>query len=836
MQVTGEPGGEMLPGSSRGRGSPRIRRDGARTTWRDSLVRFAFSLHYGRTMDELPSGLQAAFLGRFTVERELGRGGMAIVLLARDERSGRRVALKVMRPDLAADIAGERFVREIQVSATLDHPHIVPLYESGDAHGVLYYVMPFVQGESLRARLEREGRLPLEAALRIAREIADALQYAHERGVVHRDVKPENILLSGQHARVADFGIARAVAEAGGMRLTDPGIAIGTPEYMSPEQWLADPATDGRTDIYALGCTLYEMLAGHPPFTASTPQAVMLRHATEPAPSVRNALPEVPYSVAQAIERALAKAPADRFPTAAAFADMLGSPEPRQRLGRSGRGALAGAIAALVAITAIVAWRRSSPAIDHPASIAVAPLRNLGDASDAYFADGLAQQLTSALTRVRGIAPRPYSSVASAAKRFSDPLALGRALRVDYVLAATLRRQGERLRITSELIRVEDGSAVWAPQSYDGMGVDVFRMQDSITVQLVRELGGRFAQGVAASRSGRGRGDPEAYSLYLEAMNTPSISAPGSQRAVALLERAVAIDPEFADAWAALAGAYGSWSQYSGEAPSELVRRISDATNRALLLDSLNPSAWAERASLSMRRLDFESALSEGQRALELAPGSAWAHSWYGKLLSVLADDDSAIVYAREAAELDPNDSHYRMILGHLHMRSREFAAADTALRRAHQLNPQDWVVHVMLGRLALMQGDTAATVRHSMRARELQGPDDPFSLAQLGLAYGTLGRQDAARQVLDTLTVLARKHYVQHAWLSWGRYAAGDRTGALGELESSFNAREGDFLLAMDELYHGLRDEPRYRDLLQRSKLARYWAGRRERWSTPYL
>src|SRR5512143_3682836 len=278
------------------------------------------------------ASLNAALADHYHVERELGHGGMATVYLAQDLKLPRPVALKVLRPELAAALGPERFLREVRITARLNHPHILPLLVSGEARGFLYYVMPYVEGESLRDRLTREKQLPLDDALQIAREVADALSYAHSHGVIHRDIKPENILLESRHAVVADFGIARAVSVAGGERLTGTGLAVGTPAYMSPEQATGESDLDGRSDEYALGCVLYEMLAGEPPFTGPTPQAVVAKRLSTPPPAVSILRDTVPAGVEAALSRALARTPADRWPTAAEFAAALaetGSPTHR---------------------------------------------------------------------------------------------------------------------------------------------------------------------------------------------------------------------------------------------------------------------------------------------------------------------------------------------------------------------------------------------------------------------------------------------------------------------------------------------------------------------------
>ena len=270
--------------------------------------------------------LATALAERYRVIREIGAGGMATVLLAEDVRHHRKVAVKVLHPELSAVLGSDRFLKEIELTANLQHPHILPLFDSGSAEGQLFYVMPFVEGETLRARLERERQLPVADALRIATEVADALDYAHSHGVIHRDVKPENILLQGGHALVADFGIALAVQQAGGQRITQTGLSLGTPQYMAPEQATGEKSVDARADVYALGAVMYEMLAGEPPFTGPTTQAVIARVLTaEPTP-LDEARRSVPPHVAAAVHTALAKLPADRFASAALFAAALAMP------------------------------------------------------------------------------------------------------------------------------------------------------------------------------------------------------------------------------------------------------------------------------------------------------------------------------------------------------------------------------------------------------------------------------------------------------------------------------------------------------------------------------
>ena len=381
----------------------------------------------GNFMTEVDSPLGIALADRYSLEGELGRGGMATVWLARDLKHDRQVALKVMHPELAATVGPERFLREIHTTAALQHPHILPVLDSGRDAGLLWYTMPYVQGESLRRRLDRDSRLPLEMALDITRQAALALNYAHRHGVIHRDVKPENILLSDDQALVADFGIAKALGEIGSERLTGTGLTVGTPAYMSPEQ-AAGGQADARSDIYALGCVLYEMLAGEAPFTGPTPQAAIARRVVENAPSVRLLRAAVPAGVEAAVAEALAREPADRFQTAAAFAEALASAatSPTRRLpvaeargatpppSTAGRRRFLGmptnvallALGFLLGLGGLFAWLRSSKEGGRASTglkLAVLPFEYLGDTAEAYYADGVSDAVRGKLAALPGL-------------------------------------------------------------------------------------------------------------------------------------------------------------------------------------------------------------------------------------------------------------------------------------------------------------------------------------------------------------------------------------------------------------------------------------------------
>ncbi len=404
-------------------------------------------------MTDLLERLRAAVADRYAIEGELGAGGMATVYLARDLKHGRQVALKVLRPELAAALGADRFLREIQITAGLSHPHILPLYDSGAADGFLYYVMPYVRGESVRQRLNREGRIPAAEALKITREVADGLDYAHRNDIVHRDIKPENILLEGGHAVVADFGIARAITTAGGDQLTGTGLAIGTPVYMSPEQSLGSGEIDGRSDLYSLACVLYEMLTGEPPFTGKTMQEIIARRLTEEAPELEWKEGETPDELPATLARALASEPGDRFGSAGEFAGLLGPPATaptRKRMTRRTWALIALAAVVTGGITGLGLWRRSATERIRAVVAELAPVAQDGDLSEVYerlraagieLSDRRVTDLSGRVAGTLSIATEPPGASVRLTRvepleGFPDrePVALGRAPVVEHAL------------------------------------------------------------------------------------------------------------------------------------------------------------------------------------------------------------------------------------------------------------------------------------------------------------------------------------------------------------------------------------------------------------------
>ena len=790
--------------------------------------------YFGALMDATIDRLRAALHGRYDLERELGSGGMATVWLARDIRHERRVALKVLRPDLGSTLGGERFLREIRLAAGLQHPHIVPLYDSGEAAGLLYYVMPHLEGETLRQRLQRDTQMPVTEALLIAREVSDALHYAHQRELVHRDIKPDNILLVNGHALVLDFGIARAVSAASGLTLTETGIVVGTPAYMSPEQAAADPRIDGRSDIYALGCVLYEMLSGTPPFTGPTAQAIMARHVADPVPSVRTLRPVVSPELEATLAKALAKLPADRHATASEFARSLEESRTFTASDRFARTRLLPFVAVPLVGAAVLLWvlanggtaeGRDTAAV----SIAVAPLRNLGDSSDVLFAEGLAQDVTSELARIRGLAPRPFESVLREFASESDPEKLGKRLAVEYLLTGSLQRVGERFKVRVELLRVPDGALIWAGNSFDGSTADLFAMQDSISRQLVAQLQGKLVAEGLPLGAGQGRRDPEAYRLHHEAkrlLASTSTNRTVAERASRLLEQAVERDSTFADAWATLALAYDWLAQFSGRAPMEIVSKALSAAEKAVAIDPGNADGGTY---LARHKLNFEFDV-EGydvsmRRVLQNNPGSALAHGTYGQQLRLFADVDSSLAQIRRAETLDPTSAFTVANKADHLLAARRLDEASVEARRALSMDSTQWLAHLVLGVVSERRGDDVGAARAFSQAQRAMGEDVPWMLAYCAYYYARAGWLNEAREVLRKLTERARSgEYVQPVFIAMAKLGLGDVNGALDELEASYRARDRDFFwkILMGE-FEELRGEPRYEDILVRTGAARF-------------
>ena len=618
---------------------------------------------------ELLEQLTAALGDRYRVGRKLGQGGMAVVFLAEDLKHRRPVAIKLLKPELSAVLGSERFLREIEIAAALQHPHILPLYDSGEAGGLLYYVMPFAEGESLRQRLAREQQLPLDAALQIIREVGSALQYAHDHGVVHRDIKPENIMLSGGQAVVADFGIARALHAANAEQLTLTGMVVGTPQYMSPEQ-AGGAAVDSRSDQYSLACTLYEMLIGQPPFTGPSSQAVIARHSFEPVPSLRVVRQTVPPVVEGAIMRAMAKLPVDRFPSIQQFLHALESPDttavlpagparPRAAVvPRAGRRVMIAVGAAL--LVAAAAWwlvMGRSAGGGHPGSraraIAVLPFQDLASNPDsAYLAAGMTEGLIADLSQIGSLKVISGSSGSLAQGMGRSLSQVARELGVDAVVKGSIRRAGDSVRVNVRFLHVPDSTLLFTGD-YQGRLGELPDLQREITVAITGSIDAELKGAERSRLDVRRAVDQRAYEAYLRGRFY--LDQGEVEQARTQFEQAGRLAPDWAPPRVGLANYYMVLPFFTDVPPADVLPQARAAIGQALELDSTLAEAHAASAYIrAYYEWDWRAAEREFRRALELRPSYADAYFSYSRFLASRRRLDEAIAQLGRAVELDP--------------------------------------------------------------------------------------------------------------------------------------------------------------------------------------
>jgi serine/threonine-protein kinase len=734
--------------------------------------------------------LTAALAGRYTIERELGAGGMATVYLADDLKHHRKVALKVLRPEVAAALGHERFLREIQITAGLNHPHILPLYDSGEAGGFLFYVMPHVTGESLRQRLTRESQLPVEEALRITRHAGAALEYAHARGVIHRDIKPENILIHEGEAMVADFGIALAVTEAG-TRLTEMGLSVGTPEYMSPEQSSGERELDARSDVYSLGSVLYEMLTGEPPYTGHNARVVMAKRFTNPVPVARTLRPGIPPGVEHALARALALAPADRFASAAAFVGALENP-------LEGRPVLP--------------------------SVAVLPFLNLSaDPENEFFADGITEDVIAQLSKIRALKVISRTSVMRFKKREQSLREIGAKLEAGTVVEGSVRRAGDRVRIVAQLVDAANDRHLWVG-TYDRQLTDIFAIQSDVALRIAAALAAELSPDEKARIGKEPTSDLVAYQLYLQGRSCYiRFTQEGITKGIEYFEQAIARDPGYALAYATIASAnieLGLGAGTSALRPDEAYRRARVAVARALELDSGLAEAHLALGFLKyVCDFDWVGAEREFQRALELNPNSADTYDVYGRMLSALERHDEALAMTQRAQQLDP--MAHRQDLSSVLLRMQRYEEAVQTSRRGVEFLPNDPRGRSTLGWALIRSGKAEAGVAELERSVAL-APGSSFYLAQLGQAYAETGRIADARAVLRQLQEMGKDHYVSPYHLAYIYTGLGEPDAALDWLERAYEDRAGGIYgIKASFLFMPLRNHPRFAALVKKMNLA---------------
>ena len=804
--------------------------------------------------------LQAALAGRYQLTRELGHGGMATVFEARDTRLERMVAVKLLDKQVTGTIGVERFLREIAITARLQHPHILTLIESGKDDGLVYYVMPFVLGESLRERLTREPRFPLAEAVVIAREVADALAYAHEQGVVHRDIKPENILISGGHALVADFGIARAIENCNvcgpSAGITAVGLPIGTPAYMSPEQAEGRPDVDGRSDVYSLGCVLFEMLAGRPPFTGRNARTVMMQHVTTPPPALLELRPDLPVMLVEAVERAVQKDPADRFAGAGEFRDVLQlvaasqvvehATPPESRISGARR-PVSGAVpvpeaaaetrairgsrtgiwlmlgAALVALAlgiTLLLPGRSAPADPPPraaaerpraTSLAVMPLANYGsDSASAFLSEGLTEELIAQLSSVPGLKVISRTSVMALSGKGLTIPQIADTLGVDHVLEGSVQRSGDRIRVTLQLIDARSDAHLWA-ESYDRSLADVIQVRQDIAGKVGTALRMKVP-GLGGSAPAEAPSSP-AYEAFLRGgyfLSRPT--SDGLEKAIEAFTEAVRLDTLYAPAHAGLSEALRSWVHlgYPGtREPYATFARAGREAERALALDpQLGPGYVARGVIRALAWAPAEGMISDFERALALMPNSGEAHLAASLGLAREGRYPEALAQAQRAAQLDPLSPAVRAVLAMTALGARRHDIAIAENRRALALEPG------FVGGPAL---EALAQVLNGQPQHCLQLDLAGFPEIR-AICLRAVGRQPEAAAVIDSTAAAYQSGSYRRVFqmgIVAGYFAqAGDVERTVQWLERAYAVSPigFDFRVLDSKLFDPVRNDPQFR------------------------
>ncbi|MBX7117491.1 MAG: protein kinase [Gemmatimonadaceae bacterium] len=715
--------------------------------------------------------LRAALDTRYALGHEVGAGGMSLVLLAHDRRHDRPVAVKVLRPEVALTLGAERFLREIGTAARLQHPHIVPIYDSGDAAGMLYLVMPYVDGESLRERLARVERLALDEALRYGREVGEALSYAHSRHVVHRDMKPENILLQHGHAFVVDFGIAKAL-EGDASTTTQEGMFVGTPTYMAPEQMFGEGDVDERADVYGLATVLYEALEGRPPFSGPSATAILAQKAVGTVLAPSRTLEPLPPHVERALLRALHRDRDERPATIEEFITTLTQPAPvRPAARRSGATVLK--------------------------SIAVLPFTNAsGDPADEYLGDGLAEDLGHALSAIPALRVVARTSAFAFKGRAVDARTVGATLGVGSILSGSVRRAGDRLRITCELIDVESGIQRWS-ERFDRQLTDVFAVQDEISHAIVDTLRVRFL-GETSRIVATPTSNLDAYESYLRGRFEWSQRTPASlQRCLEHLERAIALDPRFVLALAGLADCHVTRAIYGVASPTEALGAARTAADRALAIRADAVEALTARASVrALHDRDWDGAEGDYLAALAGQVQYPLTHQWYAMhLLAPLGRFAEARAQVARARELDPLSPSIAASGGILRLYEGD---AEQAVRELHlvlEQHPAFGLAHLFSGLALVETGRLDDALAAIDRAVALSN-GSAESRAALGFAQARAGRADAARATLADLERLRATQFISPVLLAQVRVGLGDTAAALADLAEARAVRAVDLPL----------------------------------------
>ena len=773
--------------------------------------------------------LRAALAGRYEIGREIGQGAFATVYLAKDSRHDRQLALKVLNADPSSETGELRFVREIHMLAHLQHPNILPLHDSGHFEAFLYYLMPYVSGETLREKMSRERHLPIDAAARIACEAADALSYAHGQGIIHRDIKPENILLSGGHAIVADFGIARAIDIGGVQQLTRTGIGgIGTPAYMSPEQLMGDRQLDGRSDIYSLGCVLYEMLTGKPPFAGKEGFA---KRFTEPPPRPLAIRREVPPWLDDVVVKTLARDPAERFGRADELVRALSDHPaitPHQQAPSIAESTTSGRTTSgrrkndTQASSEPIAYRLTPTAAnrlretEYP-SIAVLPFANMSENRDnEYFSDGITEEILNVLSRIPTLKVAARTSTFALKGKSLGITEIGQLLNVNSVLEGSVRRMGQRVRISAQLINARDGYHIWS-ERYDREIEDVFEIQDEIARTIVDRLKVKLTAAQDQALGRRHTENVQAYELYLRGRHCwYRWNMKGMlEKAIRHYEHALAKDPEYALAYHGLADAYSVPGLWGFQPTSTVLPKALAAAVRAV---ELAPELAESRTSLGfvqLLNLDWQAAESSLLHAIDLNPRHALAHSFHAWLLSIVDRQREAAEAARLGQELDPLSPATNGIAALVSYYGRQYDQAIAESQRALERDRTSFLALLAMTLSYAAKGMNPQALNHAERGVALT-PDLNLLRALLAVVHAMGGDRTSAEKVLGELLERSKQEYVGPTMISWIYANLGDADAAFEWLEKASSARDCTLAFGIRApVYDRISGDPRFEGLL---------------------
>ena len=781
--------------------------------------------------------LRAALGSSHTIERELGGGGMSRVFVGEEVALGRKVVVKVLAPELAAGVSAERFQREIKLAAQLQHPNIVPVLTTGVAAGLPYYTMPFVDGLSLRQRLERHAGIPIAEAVPILKDVARALAYAHDHGIVHRDIKPDNVLLHDEAAVVTDFGIAKALSaartDAPGGTLTQTGASIGTPAYMAPEQISADPAVDHRADIYSFGCVAFELLTGAPPFAHRQSHQLYAAHISEPPAPLKDRRPDTPDTIAALVMKCLEKDPAERPQSARDVMRRLevgqsySTPQPsvvpaKPTAARTGRLMVVSAIAGIAVFSAVAAYAVKAKSKTDIHSLAVLPFENIGaDTANAYFAQGISDEITTELARVPNLTVASRSAVAR--MKGIDAAHLAEALDVGGIIDGTVRRVGNRVKLTAQLTDASSGKIIWA-DSYEEQAQDVFAVEDSIARAIVAALRLRLnakdakAAGVI---NAQGTSDIAAYELYLRGQYLLARRGNSLYAALKLFEEATDKDPNFARAYAAYGMAASLLPNFTKTPSDSIVPLGLKAARRAIQLDPKLADAHLAMGNLLLFDYNWEGARKEYQRALEIEPNNATAHQWAGDVMYAVGKPREGLANMKRAVELDPSSAIMHTDYGYALLISGRYKEARAELAKSVELDSSLVFNESNLANLHYVTGqyDSIAVID--------KGRFRPVAWMYRLAALQKQGDRNGARALSDTIKAFISKPHADDDGTGHAFYygVTGQADSAFHWLNHMVDAKAGMLFsggLPCTEVFRPLYTDPRWDVLLKRVNAVR--------------